>query len=198
MIEPPVCVPSASRTCPSATAAAEPLLDPPGVRPGSCGLRVGAARPMAPNSTVSVLPKISAPAGAQQRHAGRIHAARHAIRQVCVVARRHVRGQDDVLDAHRHAVQRTPRARLIQRACVLHDQRPIDMRPCAHIALAFIDAPQRRLRLLHGGHLLQRRQKGQHLVLADHIGIFRIHVEQVRLVRRGVGDRRTPRAPPRW
>ncbi len=38
--EPAVCEPSAKGTIPSATAAAEPLEEPPGVREGSRGLRV--------------------------------------------------------------------------------------------------------------------------------------------------------------
>ncbi len=38
--EPLVCVPSASGTMPAATAAAEPLEEPPGVCSGLCGLRV--------------------------------------------------------------------------------------------------------------------------------------------------------------
>ncbi len=41
MVEPAVCVPIAKETNPAATAAAEPLEEPPGVRRGSCGLRVG-------------------------------------------------------------------------------------------------------------------------------------------------------------
>ena len=41
MIEPIVWVPSASGQRPAATAAAEPLLDPPGVCSGLRGLRVG-------------------------------------------------------------------------------------------------------------------------------------------------------------
>lgn len=40
--EPAVCVPRAIGTIPSATAAAEPLEEPPGVWRGSWGLRVGA------------------------------------------------------------------------------------------------------------------------------------------------------------
>src|SRR5690606_2992027 len=40
MMEPEVWVPSARGTWPSATAAAEPLDEPPGVRPRLCGLRV--------------------------------------------------------------------------------------------------------------------------------------------------------------
>ena len=38
--EPLVCEPIAPGTMPAATAAAEPLDEPPGVRAGSCGLRV--------------------------------------------------------------------------------------------------------------------------------------------------------------
>ena len=38
--EPLVCEPTAPGTMHAATAAAEPLEDPPGVRSGSCGLRV--------------------------------------------------------------------------------------------------------------------------------------------------------------
>jgi hypothetical protein len=40
MTEPFVCVPSATGTMRAATAAADPLDEPPGVRAGSCGLRV--------------------------------------------------------------------------------------------------------------------------------------------------------------
>ena len=39
--DPPVCVPRASGTIPSATAAAEPLEEPPGVWLARCGLVVG-------------------------------------------------------------------------------------------------------------------------------------------------------------
>jgi len=47
-IEPPVSLPSATGTIPAATAAAEPPEDPPGVRVGSQGLRLG------PNAEFSV------------------------------------------------------------------------------------------------------------------------------------------------
>ena len=46
---------------PQASAAAEPLLDPPGVCRGFQGLRVGEGSKQA-NSTVTVLPRIIAPA----------------------------------------------------------------------------------------------------------------------------------------
>ena len=45
----------------SATPAAEPLEEPPGVWPGSCGLRVGPGWRMA-NSVVTVLPMTTPPA----------------------------------------------------------------------------------------------------------------------------------------
>src|SRR5437868_11182844 len=61
MTEPAVCDPSAAGTIRSATAAADPLEDPPGVRPGSCGLRVFPPT-YAANSVVTVLPMITAPA----------------------------------------------------------------------------------------------------------------------------------------
>src|SRR6185436_1987067 len=60
-IEPPTCVPSATGTIPAATAAAEPLDEPPGVRAGSSGLRVGPGWAPA-NSVVTALPTITAPA----------------------------------------------------------------------------------------------------------------------------------------
>ena len=46
-MEPMVCVPSATGTIPQATAAAEPLEEPPGVRFASNGLLVGPDRPIA-------------------------------------------------------------------------------------------------------------------------------------------------------
>jgi hypothetical protein len=54
-------VPSAALIIPAATPAAEPLLDPPGVRRRSCGLRVPRGSVEA-NSVVTVLPTITAPA----------------------------------------------------------------------------------------------------------------------------------------
>jgi hypothetical protein len=59
--EPAVCVPNASGTMKSATAAAEPLEEPPGVCAGLCGLRVLPGTKVA-NSAVTVLPRITPPA----------------------------------------------------------------------------------------------------------------------------------------
>ncbi len=56
-----VCEPSASGIIPAATAAAEPLDEPPGVRPGSWGFTVGPGRKYA-ISVLTVLPSGIAPA----------------------------------------------------------------------------------------------------------------------------------------
>src|SRR5689334_23354530 len=66
-IEPPPSLAPAHGTMPAATAAADPPEDPPGVRPRSQGLRAGphaagSVTPLAPNSGVLVLPKITSPA----------------------------------------------------------------------------------------------------------------------------------------
>ena len=47
--EPPVSVPTARGTSPAPTAAADPALDPPDIRLGSCGLAAG---PLAARSPV--------------------------------------------------------------------------------------------------------------------------------------------------
>ncbi len=66
-MEPPVSEPSASGTIRAATAAADPPLDPPGVRPSDHGLRVGPKAefsvddPIA-NSSQFVFPTMTAPA----------------------------------------------------------------------------------------------------------------------------------------
>lgn len=60
-MDPAVCVARARLTSPAATAAAEPLLDPPGVRSACHGLRVGPGWKVA-SSVVTVLPEMHAPA----------------------------------------------------------------------------------------------------------------------------------------
>ena len=61
MTDPPVWVPMANGTMKSATPAAEPLEDPPGVNSGLWGLAVFPGFLQA-NSVVTVFPKITAPA----------------------------------------------------------------------------------------------------------------------------------------
>ncbi len=58
--EPPVCVPVPKVTWKSATAAAEPDDEPPGVCAGLCGFLVGPGKRLA-NSVVTVLPSRIAP-----------------------------------------------------------------------------------------------------------------------------------------
>jgi hypothetical protein len=66
MTEPMTCVPSAALTMPAATAAAEPLDEPPGVCAVFHGLRVPRGSEAA-NSVVTVLPTITAPASRKAR-----------------------------------------------------------------------------------------------------------------------------------
>jgi len=70
MLDPEVWVPSATGTMPAATAAAEPLDDPPGVGAALCGLRVGPAAAPA-NSVVTVLPSTTVPASATHEASAR-------------------------------------------------------------------------------------------------------------------------------
>src|SRR5579863_1832435 len=66
MVDPITCVPSAALTTPTATAAADPLDEPPGVCAVFHGLRVPRGSD-AENSVVTVLPTITAPASRSAR-----------------------------------------------------------------------------------------------------------------------------------
>ena len=66
MMDPPTCVPIAAGIIFAATAAAEPEDEPPGVRRASNGLVVGPGCAM-PNSAVTVLPMMMAPASRKAR-----------------------------------------------------------------------------------------------------------------------------------
>src|SRR2546423_11582183 len=79
IVEPPVWLPGASGTIAAATAAAEPLDEPPGEYAGSCGLRVLPEAPHA-NSVVTVLPMITAPA---PRSRAITAASRDGVRPAC-------------------------------------------------------------------------------------------------------------------
>ena len=78
-MDPPVWLPSDSGTIPAATAAADPLEEPPGVCPGLCGFRVLPAVRVA-NSVVTVLPMITAPAA---RSRSTTAASREGVRPAC-------------------------------------------------------------------------------------------------------------------
>src|SRR5258706_15554765 len=70
MVDPAVCDPRAKDTKLAATAAAEPLDDPPGVRLGSRGFLVGPGRAM-PNVVHTVFPRMTPPSS-------RVRATAHA------------------------------------------------------------------------------------------------------------------------
>src|SRR5215469_14350652 len=61
IVDPPVCEPIAAGHIRAATAAPEPLLDPPGVCARFHGLQVGVGA-ISANSVVAVLPRMMAPA----------------------------------------------------------------------------------------------------------------------------------------
>src|SRR5688500_12834954 len=69
--EPFVCEPIAAGTTPAATAAADPIDEPPGVRDGSHGLSVGPGVRYA-SSAVTVFPSTIAPAASADRTAGQL------------------------------------------------------------------------------------------------------------------------------
>ena len=80
-MEPPPSVAVASGTMPAASAAAEPPLEPPGVRSRFQGLRVGPKRSLSvkgtwPNSGVFVLPTMIAPAAFRRATAASSKSAR--------------------------------------------------------------------------------------------------------------------------
>lgn len=116
----------------SATEAAEPLEEPPGVCVSLCGLRVRPGVKVA-NSVVTVLPRISAP-------------ARRAVdsRAVAGVDRRavpggHVAGVEDVLHAHRQAVQQPAHRAAVQRARLRKRHVAIQEFPGLHAFFACFD-----------------------------------------------------------
>ena len=101
---------------PQATAAAEPLDEPPGVRAASNGLRVGPERPIA-NSVVTVFPTMTAPAW----RSAITHAASNFGTPILVDGRvhlrRHVGRCDDVFDGDGTAIDGRKGTRALVAAC---------------------------------------------------------------------------------
>jgi hypothetical protein len=92
----------------AATAAAEPLEDPPGVCSGLCGLRVFPGEKYA-HSVVTVLPRITAPdARSIFTTAASLRGVRPFVERAAVLGR-HVAGVDDVLEADRYPAERPDR-----------------------------------------------------------------------------------------
>jgi hypothetical protein len=102
-MEPTTCVPRTPHSMPQPTAAADPLLLPPGVRLTSQGLRVPRGWEEA-NSVVTVLPTMTAPDSRSPLHAGGVEPREVAVEQRRTHTRDHVRGIDHVFHADRHAV----------------------------------------------------------------------------------------------
>ena len=116
------------------TAAAEPADEPPGERPVSCGFKVRDGLSSA-SSVVTVLPRMIAPAA---RNAATQSASALGWRPVqwTAVLGRHVGGIDDVLDADRHALERSKRPSRCNPLIRLSRGREcffaIDVLPCAN------------------------------------------------------------------
>ena len=132
IVEPPVWVPSPTGTWKSATAAAEPLDEPPGVCAGLCGWTVSRGSRLA-NSVVTVLPRMTPAGGADQRDAGGVGKGPVAAVDRRAVLGRHVDRVDDVLDPDRNPGQqaRPPgpvgRARLGQRLLRIEPRPGLDL-----------------------------------------------------------------------
>ena len=143
MIEPAVWLPSAAGTMWSATAAAEPAEEPPGVCARLCGLRVLAGREQRQLGRHRLADDDGAGA-AQGGNARRIAIWAAAAKDRGAVLGRQIGGVEDVFDADRHAVQRARGlagakggigfARMRQR------ELGIEMLPCLNLALALGDA----------------------------------------------------------
>ena len=111
-IEPPPSVPSVNGPMPAATAAAPPPDEPPGVFAVFHGLRVMPVRglsvtPFQPNSGVVFFPTRTAPLSRRRATAGA--SSFHGpvgIDGFRAAQRRPALGEEDVLDGHRHAVER--------------------------------------------------------------------------------------------
>ena len=105
MIDPAVCVPTASGTWKSATAAADPDDDPPGVCSGWRGLRVFPG-PKKASSVVTVLPSMMAPAALSSANDESVSAGSTSGEDRRSEFGRKIAGVDDVLDADRDSAQR--------------------------------------------------------------------------------------------
>ena len=105
VIEPPVCEPSAPRHMPVATAAAEPLDEPPGVRARFHGFRVTGGSKLA-YCVVTVLPRKIAPASRSDATTSASCRAMLLAHSFEPARGRPIEDVEDVLDADRDAVQR--------------------------------------------------------------------------------------------
>jgi len=152
MVEPAVWLPSASGTMLAATAAAEPLEEPPGVCAGLCGLRVLPGEVGALGGDGLAHDHCACRASLRTTAASRAACAPCAAR---CRSRRHVAGVDDVLQADRYAVQRAdrkPRALvLVGGARLPEGVLLVEESPGLHLRLDGADALEARLHELFRG-----------------------------------------------
>ena len=149
--EPPVCVPVASTTWKSATAAAEPDEEPPGVCAGLCGFFVRPGWRLA-NSVVTVLPSRIAPSALRQGDGGGVGQRLVRLVDRRAVGRRLVAGIDDVLHAHRDAVQQALAWSAIEQSGAFEGSIARQMRPGEHLGVALVDAFEMGAHDRLGGH----------------------------------------------
>ncbi len=148
MTEPLVCEPTASGTMPEATAAAEPLEEPPGVRVGVVRI-AGLARPEQRQLGGHRLAHDHRAGLAQQRDRGGIAGRLAPGMQHGAVLGRHVVGVENIFHAHRHAVQRPERAALARASSSASRLGPhvlgIEKGPGLDIGVDFRDARRDRI-----------------------------------------------------
>ena len=139
MTDPAVCVPKASGTMPSATAAAEPLDEPPGVCAGLRGLAVLPGVKVA-NSVVTVFPSDDGAGRPGERDARGIRVGPVAAIDRRAIGGRHVDGVDQILDRDRDPVQRPSRRFRIAPSRGRQRLLAIEVLPGANHRLARLDA----------------------------------------------------------
>ena len=101
---PAVWVPNATGNIPSATPAADPDEEPPGVCPGLAGLAVGPGLRVA-NSVVTVLPITTPPVRAGPRHGCRVRPRPPPVPDRRTIRAGHIAGIQHIFNSHRNAVQ---------------------------------------------------------------------------------------------
>ena len=158
-IDPPVSVPTVASAIPAATLAADPPLEPPGDRLGSCGFLAG------PNADSSfVVPNASFAQGRDRRGVARRHMSfAHEGRR-----RRRLAGDvNQILDGNRDAVKRAAiaagsefaigLARLSARRVGHHDDERVQAR------VVRVDAAKARVGHLFRGHFARAEQASEFL-----------------------------------
>ena len=164
VMDPPVCVPRAARHIPQATAAAEPLDEPPGVRSRFHGLRVTGGSIQA-KGVETVLPRMIAPAlrkrATMEASIGSVLPSQPAIP--------HEVGRpldiDDVLDPDRNPVQRPAVASGLQLGVALYclGQGTVSVHdhPGPDLVLSLLDPIKARLEDVDAGGLALAEPPGR-------------------------------------